>query len=1029
MLEKSMMLSSCQMLRNLTRFLLLTVGCLITGSLLMLGIGLAVPRPVAAAPALTPAGTAQAWGYNGYGQLGNGSTTQSNIPVNVSNLTNVTAVVGGTNHSVARLSTGVVRAWGYNNEGELGNGTNSPLISVPVQVSNLTNVTAVAAGSYFSLALKGDGTVWAWGVGTSGQLGNGLSTTSNIPVQVTNLTNITAISAGYFFSLALKSDGTVWAWGDNGNGQFGSGNYNSSNVPILITSSAITVSAGNSFSLIVKNDGTVVSSGANIYGQLGNGTTTNSNTFVTVSGLSGVQAVAGGASHSLALKTDGSVWSWGRNNAGELGNNSITNSSVPVQISGLRGVTKLAASTDYSLALKGDGTVWAWGYNSNGQLGNGGQTIGNCNCQIAPVVISGLSQIVDISAGSLHALAVGGTVNKPAFSPSPNRLDFGNQHTSQTSAGQSISISNSGPTPLVISGTTFSGINAAEFAVSGATFPLTINPDNSAPITVTFTPASPGFRAASLVVTSMAVDSPAQIPLSGYGVSSLPPTGTLQTWGYNGYGQLGTGNNVSSSVPTNTVGLPGPVVAAAFDSNFSVALLPNGTVWAWGDNNDGELGNGTYGGTNSTPAQVSNLSGVIAINDISGYHHPLAIRSDGTVWAWGNGGGYGLGNGQAFSNIPVQVFNADFTPFTGAVKVASNNYTNLILKSDGTLWAWGDNSYGLFGNDTINSAYFPVQINSNIKSMAAGLFFSLFLKNDGTVWASGLNTNGQLGNGTNTNTSTPIQLSGLSNIIAVSAGNDFGLALKNDGTVWSWGHNNLGQLGNGTITDSNLPVQVNNLRGVNDIGTGVDAAYAVKADGTLWAWGNNNYGQLGNGNNSQPGCTCQVAPARVSNISQSIGVSGGNLFGATINGSITSPIFNFGDASLDFGNQILNQTSAARTITITNSGNSSLVISSTAISGPNAAEFTITGPSFPITIAPGNSSPVTITFKPTSLAIRLATLVVTSTAVDSPHQLPLSGFGVNNLPATGSVQALGLQCLWAAWHGELYPESHSHHYR
>ena len=269
-----MMLSSCQMLRNLTRFLLLTVGCLITGSLLMLGIGLAVPRPVAAAPALTPAGTAQAWGYNGYGQLGNGSTTQSNIPVNVSNLTNVTAVVGGTNHSVARLSTGVVRAWGYNNEGELGNGTNSPLISVPVQVSNLTNVTAVAAGSYFSLALKGDG--------------------------------------------------TVWAWGDNGNGQFGSGNYNSSNVPILITSSAITVSAGNSFSLIVKNDGTVVSSGANIYGQLGNGTTTNSNTFVTVSGLSGVQAVAGGASHSLALKTDGSVWSWGRNNAGELGNNSIT---------------------------------------------------------------------------------------------------------------------------------------------------------------------------------------------------------------------------------------------------------------------------------------------------------------------------------------------------------------------------------------------------------------------------------------------------------------------------------------------------------------------------------------------------------------------------------------------------------------------------------------------------------------------------------------------------------------------------------
>jgi hypothetical protein len=152
--------------------------------------------------ALKDDGTVWAWGYNGYGQLGNGTNTDSNVPVQVSGLTGITAIAWGGSHSLALKNDGTVWAWGYNGYGQLGNGTNTDS-NLPVQVSSLTGITVIAGGSRHSLALKNDGTVWAWGYNGYGQLGNGTNTDSNVPVQVSGLTGITAIAGGGYHSLAI----------------------------------------------------------------------------------------------------------------------------------------------------------------------------------------------------------------------------------------------------------------------------------------------------------------------------------------------------------------------------------------------------------------------------------------------------------------------------------------------------------------------------------------------------------------------------------------------------------------------------------------------------------------------------------------------------------------------------------------------------------------------------------------------------------------------------------------------------------
>jgi alpha-tubulin suppressor-like RCC1 family protein len=347
--------------------------------------------------ALKSDGTVWAWGRNNVGQLGDGTTINKSTPVQVSNLTDVVTLANGVGiHFFAFKSDGTVWAWGLNSNGQLGDGTRTNR-STPVQL-NLSNVVSIARGGSHTLALKSDGTVWSWGFNYYGQLGDGTTTDRLTPVQVSQLTNVVAIAAGFYQSYALKSDGTVWAWGSNNLGQLGDGTTADRHVPVRVQglNNVNAIVAGISHALALKSDGTVWAWGWNSYGQIGDGTTTNRLVPVQVQNLTDIVDIAAGREHSLALKSDGTVWVWGRNSSGQLGDGTNVSRFSPVQMQNLSGIEDVGAGNNHSIALKSDGTVWAWGENTYGQLGDGTNQNSSVPVQVvglnlglsAPVVVS-----------------------------------------------------------------------------------------------------------------------------------------------------------------------------------------------------------------------------------------------------------------------------------------------------------------------------------------------------------------------------------------------------------------------------------------------------------------------------------------------------------------------------------------------------------------------------------------------------------------------------------------------------------------
>ncbi len=352
---------------------------------------------------LKPDGTVWAWGWNGYGQLGDGTTTQRNTPVQVSTstgLTDVTAIASGYYSGYALKSDGTVWAWGSNNHGELGDGTTTESLT-PVQLSSLTSITAISGGAYFANALKSDGTVWAWGTNSSGQLGDGTTTNRHTPVQVstsTGLTDVTVIAGGFGrFAYAIKSDGTVWAWGQNPSGGLGDGTTTDRHTPVQVsTSTGLTsvtaITGGRNSGYALKSDGTVWAWGANSVGQLGDGTTTDTSTPVQVLNLTGITSISAGNYFGYALKSDGTIWAWGVNSDGQLGDGTLISTSTPVQVSSLTGIITIDAGANYGYATKSDGTIWAWGDNGSGQLGDGTTTSTS-----TPVQVNIASDVLNIN--------------------------------------------------------------------------------------------------------------------------------------------------------------------------------------------------------------------------------------------------------------------------------------------------------------------------------------------------------------------------------------------------------------------------------------------------------------------------------------------------------------------------------------------------------------------------------------------------------------------------------------------------------
>jgi uncharacterized repeat protein (TIGR01451 family) len=446
--------------------------------------------------------------------------------------------------SFAQQPAGTIRGWGGNGSGQLGDGLSGDS-NIPQSVQSLTDVVAVASGKSsgvgFSLAVKSDGSVWAWGNNAQGQLGTVINTlTSPVPLQVTGLgsgSGFIAVAAGDGHALALKSDGSVWAWGLNGNGQLGIGgsvgNPHTSPVPVQVSglgsgSGVIAIAAGGSHSMALKSDGSVAAWGDNSFGQLGigNQSITRGLSPEGVSGLgsgAGVIAIAAGFFHSMALKSDGSLLAWGSNHNGELGNGDNgfpkTDQFTPVAVTGFgagSGVIAIAGGSHHSLALKSDGTEWAWGGNDFGQVGNGAVIGGQALPVTTPVQVSNLNGAVTIALGpsSDHALAI----VQPVAALSATSLSFGDQLVGTPSAPQMITIQNTGQDPLKFNGFSVSGAAAADFKVSAPSTPFTVSPGSSTTVNVAFNPTVEFARLATLHIDDDGFQAPQFVALSGNGL-------------------------------------------------------------------------------------------------------------------------------------------------------------------------------------------------------------------------------------------------------------------------------------------------------------------------------------------------------------------------------------------------------------------------------------------------------------------------------------------------------------------------------
>ena len=369
-------------------------------------------------------------GLNAWGQLGNGTLNNTNLPEQIVSDC-VTSIAAGYTHSLLLKSDGSLWAMGQNNVGQLGDGTHSTSYVPECIVTN--SVTAIAAGFTHSLFLKSDGSLWAMGNNSDGELGDGTTDSGNYNTNRPELivcSNVTAIATGAYYSLFLKSDGSLWAMGNNDYGQLGNDTYATNNVlgqthiyPLgtnqpeeIVASNVMAIAAGGYHSLFRKSDGSLWAMGNDGNGQLGDGTYNSTNRPEQIL-ASNVTAIAAGGYHSLFLKSDGSLWAMGYNYTGTLGDGTYERTNRPEQIVA-SGVTAIAGGQWHNLFLKTDGSLWTMGDNVDGELGDdtfnntnrpeqilaaynqiSGQLMGGTNMQLSFVGIANANYALDRSSG------------------------------------------------------------------------------------------------------------------------------------------------------------------------------------------------------------------------------------------------------------------------------------------------------------------------------------------------------------------------------------------------------------------------------------------------------------------------------------------------------------------------------------------------------------------------------------------------------------------------------------------------------
>ena len=332
----------------------------------------------------------------------------------------------------------------------------------------------------------------------------------------------------------------------------------------------------------------------------------------------------------------------------------------------------------------------------------------------------------------------------------------------------------------------------------------------------TITATSNGKKATCKVTV---VGSVATVSAGDYHDAILKKDGTLWMYGVNTSGQLGDGTTQTSNEPKKVMS---DVIQVSAGSTHTAIIKADGSLWTCGSNFCGELCDGT------TQERHVPLSIMSEVKDVcAGFRNTAILKTDGTLWMCG------MNNFGQLGDIPCNHIDTPFLVMSNVAQIFTSGYHTAILKEDGTLWMWGHNAYGQLGDGTNQHRYEPVQVMNNVAQVSLGIFHTMILRTDGSVWMCGWNEYGQLGDGTTEKHNIPVKV--MDGATQVSAGSCSSAVLKSDGSLWMFGENDNGQLGDDTTQNRNIPVKI--MSGVAQVSVGNDHTAAVMKNGTLWIWG------------------------------------------------------------------------------------------------------------------------------------------------------------------------------------------------
>jgi alpha-tubulin suppressor-like RCC1 family protein len=624
------------------------------------------------------------WGYNIYGRTGLGLTSGwTTALTQVGVATDWRNVDAGDIHTCATRTTGTLWCWGANTSGRTGLGLSSGSTTTPTQVGVATDWQNVSSADAHTCATKTTGTLWCWGSNSSGKTGLGTTSGSTLsPTQVGAATDWQSVSAGDLHTCATKTTGTLWCWGTNTNGKTGRGlTSGSTSTPTQVGTDTNwqNIAVGNNHTCVTKTTGTLWCFGLNSNYQLGTNDGTDRSTPTQVGTDTNWQNVSAGTFHTCASKTTGEPSCWGDNTYGQFG----TVQTVPKPVGTDYNWQNVSAGWENTCATKTTGTLWCWGGNSSAQLGTG-----DTGSRSTPTQIGTDNQWQNVAT-------TGGLVNHTCATKMTGTLwCWGNNTFRQLGDGTTTSRY----TPTQIGTDT----DWATVTTGGATTCAT-----KTDRTLWCWGSGTGFTTPTQVGTDTDWQS---VITSGDHTCATKTTGTLWCWGANTYGQLGDGTTTNRTSPTQ---IGTATDWRNIDAGYfhTCATKTTGTLWCWGLNDKGQLGDGTT--TNRlTPTQIGGASDWRQVDasyssDTYYSHHTCATKTTGTLWCWGENLFGQLGDGTATQrNSPTQVGTA-----TDRQSVTAGNKYTCALRTNGGLSCWGNNvSYQLGNGDFDGSSLVPKPI-------------------------------------------------------------------------------------------------------------------------------------------------------------------------------------------------------------------------------------------------------------------------------------------------------------------------------